>query len=562
MSNMNMNTHTSILQTILQFHNIGYTGFLIPLFSNTDEQYSFGTIDVITLPRDPIPYTWDVKFSIDCSASMSDKCRDGRTKLQHITHTLCNILRLFVSYETQVFNVCIHIFNEEINTVIDFITVSRENIDSLIAKISSIYDNGTTNLVNPIKTTNLQMRDRKMEFPGHKLLHFMLTDGLDSCGNSSDKIVNSINSEYETIVLGFGIDHDAKTLSKIGNKPMCSYGFIAEIEKSGIVYGEFIHNVMYRAFTNVTIEMELSEIYSWETNTWSTKLDIGNLACDLKKTFYVRTKQDHMSVSGNLFGIQCSVLGNTQYELLDTIHPIPELIVQCDDTIHPVDLFNHMYRYKTLELLYEANQIDIPSYLDSIWLRHFDESHKIPDKKEIDMMKKKLLEFYIDMRNYTKENYPDGNSFMESLLDDIYICRISFENINARIYSTTRHRTQGNQNVYTPTSIYDVITGNNSYKSVSFADDEMYIDSQLSCSSNDIIDLDIHLDEPPIYNFRTMTPRFTRKTPYSTPTTLGLSADEAIFNNHNITQFTQEAYTSPTLLKIIRSTSDEDTTCM
>jgi uncharacterized protein YegL len=501
------------ITTILQFHSEKLTGnnttpenFEYPVVFPGDDQYYFGTLDISTAAADPIPYTWDVKFSIDNSGSMSDQCRDGRTKLQHIKHTLGNIIRLFASYKSMTFNVCIHTFNDQTEQIIDFTTISDSNLEEILAKISTIYDTGSTNLLKPITETTEQMKARSSIYPNNKQLHFLLTDGIDSCDNNSNTIVGAVHSDYETVVFGFGIDHDSHTLIRIGDKPNCNYGFIAEIEKAGIIYGEYIHNILYRVCTDISIELQSAEIYSWKTNTWENVLRLDSLASELTKTYYVRTKADPREITGVLNGRLCTLSEINSIDTLDHIEVLPDLLAPSGELIK-IDLLDHMFRYKTLELLYEANSMDLQNSTGGFWrpriVSRFNET--------ITDIRKKLLTLYTNMRAYIKARYPSGSSFMESLLDDIYVSRLSFEKTNTRIFSLTRHRTQGNQNVYTPTSI------------------DNFIDGTTQVAKYDTIDN----DGRPVANDM-----------------------EYQFSHHTISQYSNEAYTSPTLQNVIRSTSD------
>jgi uncharacterized protein YegL len=285
----------STMLSVLQFTPPGTTlpVELFPVSPDASEspQYQFGVLEIFTPDKEALPYTWDVKFDVDCSGSMSDPCMDGRTKLQHIKHVLANILRLFSSYSHITFYVSIDAFDDHISQIFDFVQITPENVEQYIAKINGIHPRGQTNLVLPLENTKKQMAHRATAFPQNKRLHFLLTDGNDTCSNSSNTIVNAVNAQYDTIVFGFGQDHDSKTLMEIGDKSFCEYAFIAELEKAGIVYGEYIHNVLYRYVEGLVVLLQNAEIYCWKTNTWSATLTIGNLASGLKKSYYLRTKE-------------------------------------------------------------------------------------------------------------------------------------------------------------------------------------------------------------------------------------------------------------------------------
>jgi uncharacterized protein YegL len=198
-----------------------YTGTM-PVFPEEDDsQNTFYVLNLVSVNMEKVPYTWDVKFSIDHSASMDDSCGDSRTKMQHIKHVIINILRIFVSesYENMTINVCVHIFDDEDNQLFDFVRVTKSNVDELIMKIEQIYPNKSTNLLKPFQITNDQMKERALQYPHSRRLHFMLTDGVDTCNNTTETIVENVSSDYSTVVFGFGIDHDYHTFMKIGSKP-------------------------------------------------------------------------------------------------------------------------------------------------------------------------------------------------------------------------------------------------------------------------------------------------------------------------------------------------------
>lgn len=513
---------TSTIQdiiSILQFHD-SPVSLPVDMFPQDENiNYKFGVLDVSTPESSIIPYTWDIKFDVDCSGSMSDPCMDGRSKIDHIKHVLCNIIRLFNTYRNITINVCIEAFDDKLLPLFDFITITDDNLEASIAKIKSIYPRGQTNLLLPITRTREQMEQRSLEYPSHKQLHFLLTDGVDTMGNSAQQIQNNINSQYETIVFGFGIDHDSTTLMGIGKKPRCEYAFIAELEKAGIVYGEFIHNVFYRTITSLTILLYNAEIYCWKTNTWNTSIVIGNIASGLQKSYYIRTTGEIDNVRGEIHGIKCSADSDETYEQLDYFDVLPSL-QSVDGIIETTDLSEHSFRYKTLELLHEVSHLE-PNEEEfcAVFRHHRPRNH---NSNGHIVLKKKLNDLYKKITSYKTAKYgEDSCQFLTSLMDDIYVARRSLEIENGRLYVSARQTSQGNQNVYTPSNIDDMDNTNQINKLPRY---NMFFEPSILRHCVNATDNEIH------------------------------ETDELL--DHNISHLTQDVYSSPRMLEIIRSTSD------
>jgi hypothetical protein len=368
--------------------------------------------------------------------------------------------------------------------------------------------------------------------------------------------VNAVDAQYDTIVFGFGQDHDSKTLMEIGDKPFCEYAFIAELEKAGIVYGEYIHNVLYRYVEGLTVLLRDAEIYCWKTNTWSTTLTIGNLASGLKKSYYLRTKEPVESVCGEIHGRQCLLDDDGEFIKLDDFDTMPYLINDESGEVDANEFKDHSLRFKTLELLYEVAHLDDEEATNEDearlhngflpgWFSPTKKSEKYYNK--VNELKEKLLALYRQIRDYKLATYgeTEPNTFLAALMDDLYIARRSFDHNNGRLYTMARQRTQGTQNVYTPSNIDDMGNGqrNMTLQTWPLGDDDLE-ESQL------LPTLSIHPSNASM---------FLPPTPYPNrpgACTATFAGDETDILSHNISCGTQDDYASPRMLEVIRSTSD------
>ena len=418
------------LTTVLEFHN--GNGLSLGF------EKHFGKLEISLEDCEMPVNTWDVKFSIDCSGSMSDVCKDSKTKMQHIQHTMANILRMFSECTICKYNVSVSSFDNKYTLLFDFSEINPNNVDELIEKIKKIYPRDSTNLVLPIQQTNTEMQNRKTAFPNHKQLHILLTDGCDTCNsNIYNDLKNIINTEYNFIAFGFGKDHDVKALSMMGENSNCHYGYIDELENAGLVYGEYLHAVLYKILNNITITLEDGEIYDWKTNTWSDSLSVPSLDSGASKTYYVRTTTPKIvsgTVSGNFESDETQTI-----KTLDEFDTLPDLIVTEEDGsehVHTVDLTNHAYRYKTLDLMFR--------------------SQNVIDNCDVIEIKKQIRDYFEEIKKYIEQYNLQDDLFMKKIQDDVYILYKTYGTHYFELYSAARQRSQGNQNVCTATQMDDL----------------------------------------------------------------------------------------------------------
>ena len=474
-----------IINGYIQFHEKDIKDFPLEIFEDIGDESSesdntngatiFGILSLETEKTNIINKKMAILFSLDNSASMSDDCLDGRTKIKHATHTIVNILRLFAETKNIECSVSMNVFNHDVTQLFDFIEIKTGKLlDETIQKIENVYPVSCTNIEESLVNAKNVLDEYKKNNPSHKIVHIQLTDGDATEGESiPDILKEKISDEYINIFVGFGSEHNSILLQRLASNKRGEYVFVDKIENAGLVYGEIIHNLLYPAFEEGYIEINNGEIYDWINNIWVNRLEIPAISSDNHKTYHIRsTTPDETSCK--LYGITTLSVDNS-VELLNDITILPSLI-STENGEHEYilnDFTEYMYRQKVQEILYKINQMNSGSLEESIIStqpfafntpprnKHRKTNHSNEDIKINIINNVKTL--FRSMKEYKKnlENmiFPDEKKikFVKVLMDDIYIAYKTIGHQKSHMYSCARQRSQGRQCTYNVTNIEDEI---------------------------------------------------------------------------------------------------------
>ena len=212
-----------------------------------------------------------------------------------------------------------------------------------------------------------------------------------------------------------------------------SYYFVDEIENTGLVFGEIIHSILYKALENIEITVHHGEIYDYITNTWSTKLHLSSLSSEAKKTYHVRTTNPEKIKATISYNSNAS----TSFE---EINQLP-VLVNNDDLVEPTNLIKYMLRQKTQEFLYNAREIEIESAEES-------PTYQTRQKKQ--QIKKEIKEFMNHLNLYMSHLNLDKDEFHNRLYADLKVAYQSINNPNGIMFLGSRQHSQGRESSYTP----------------------------------------------------------------------------------------------------------------
>ena len=422
-----------------------------------EKGWKFGILNLTIRSEIPISKKHiHIFFTIDASGSMSDTCVDGRTKMQHILYTLENMLHIF--YEKPDCNISVHVqsFDTEIHKCIDgILNIKNENLEELLEKIKKIRPGDSTNIELALKSASEEISSYKTANPDHDIVHIFLTDGEITEGTSNYyELKKLVPNNCANVFIGYGREHDSHLLSMLGTGKSNEYRFVDALEKAGLVYGEIIHGLLYKAIEDVTITTCGCEIYDYLTNTWTKEISIGNLLSEQNKTYHLRSKTRE--------GCCISVLGRTivktrQFQVLTGL--IEEQIICCSmpSLIKP-NLIKHMFRQRTQELLYESRKISEKfKTSEFICSQKFELEKEIKQNLETKEMKKRLKKFHKLMINYMKEHNLEEDMIMKMLCDDIYISNKTTGTSIGNMFTCARQASQGRQQTYTCSAIKETI---------------------------------------------------------------------------------------------------------
>jgi von Willebrand factor type A domain len=404
-----------------------------------DKEMKFGTLEV-KISDTPIlqePQTLDA--NVDISGSMDDACKDGRTKMQHATHTLKNIVSAVASNPEASVAMATFGFDEKVETIFQDTQITKESVDALRASLDGLKPRGSTDIYQPLEKQLVRCNARQESTPGLRQTNITLTDGQANYGNTNySDMATQVAPNCANVFIGFGRDHNALGLQQLADaQPNGSYFYIAEIEKAGLVFGEVIHQMLYTALTDITIHMENAEIYNYKTNEWRQELSIPSIVSEATKTYHVRSKTPDTAMA-KIYAVS-AVHNESEPSLIsDDNTTIPSLLDGTTDAVIPRDLSVYMLRQRTQELIFKAHQhsiIAVPQKQDEYSAY----------REEGKTIRKQLVDYCKFMKQYSKENSLENNELLNSLITDIVVILKTFGGPRAALYSLARGGSQGRQ---------------------------------------------------------------------------------------------------------------------
>lgn len=489
-----------IIQTaLINFHDktVAVPDCLIP-HDNLESSFGITHIQI----RNEIPVVPEIHlcYTVDRSGSMSFACADGRTKMEHILHTLENMLHIFHKKTSSKISIRIQSFDSDISvdveTVEDLASKTQEELNAIIAKVRQISPVGSTNIEKALIASNAHVETYMKEHPSARIAHILLTDGEITDGSSDKAYLKTlVSNDYPNIFMGYGLDHDAVLLKSLASLGLYNeYRLVDDLEKAGLVYGEVIHQLLYPAVEEVSLLAESCELYNYATNTWTSKLDIGNLISEQQKIFHIRTTtpdQALVSIYGRTIH-QTKQLEVISSNIVFQSHALPVKV----DTGFKCDLTNYLFRQRTQEYLFETNALlerqysfeykkvdPFAKYKNLCQPEEYQKSKEADEfqkiKKEKDVLKQQIKEFFKTMLDYIENRNLKENEFYKVLCDDMYIALKSFDTQHGMMYAAARQTSQGRQQTYS-----SVPTQEQDTQSFLVADSDFNVDVDVDAEQN------------------------------------------------------------------------------
>jgi hypothetical protein len=388
-------------------------------------------------------------FTIDCSGSMSDKCSDGRSKMQHIIHTLTNMILYFKENSLLKVFITVNTFHSKIQNIITRTSINNDNCSIILDKINSIVAKDSTNIelaLNSVKNTIDKIKNMYSE---HIISHIFMTDGEITQGNADyDYLLSLVDKSISNTFIGFGLEHDSVLLNALSNGENSSYYFIDKLENSGFVYGEILHGIIYKLLYDVQIILENGLIYDFKKNIWVASLTIGEIIAEANKIYHIISSTP-MDCIVKLFAKK--TLDNSEIHL-------KIMVSQEKGNSINSDLTKYIYRQRTLEYLFivkdflrrrSNSNIINDKYLFGFINENENENLLSSFQEEERVLRDKLSNFLEELKKYMTDNNLNNDCFLKNLCDDIYITFRTFGTRFGAMYVSSRQNTQGTQRCYT-----------------------------------------------------------------------------------------------------------------
>ncbi len=420
-----------IKNTYIQLNNYP----VLPVNPCSDDDETFG---IMVLELNPVKITNRpifILFTVDTTGSMGDCVKHANTKMQYAIQTLKSIMKYVSTQEADIY-VQINTFNETIKTIVDPVKVSQHSLPDILETLNAIDADGSTNIEAALTAATASITSYAQTYPTHSCVHIFMTDGEPTCGaTSSAELLKCISTDYMSINIGFGTDHNAKLLCELSNSKNSEYHFIDKLENASLVYGESLHKVLYPCLQKVHIQVENGVIYDWTNNKWTTDVYESTLIGEIKKYYHVKTKTP-CDIVGTIKAEavrQPEAVGIYTAHIEETVLKLPDLIDMDDNVVHDNTIIKFAFRQCILEVLYEAKHI-----------------HYGMSPEELNAKKQQIKDLFDKIQTYVAEHNMQKDGIITQLLNDLYLAFWNIGAVDGGMYIFGRHSSQGNQQAHTP----------------------------------------------------------------------------------------------------------------
>jgi von Willebrand factor type A domain len=397
-----------------------------------DPAIKFGILKIKIADTPMLTQPQVLDSSNDNSGSMADRCNDGKSKMEHAIHTLKNIVTAVAKSEQASITMGTYSFDDTVETIFQDTKITKDNVAELRTNLDQLHPRNGTDLNQALEIQAARSRERYAVNPNVRQTNITMTDGQTNQGKTTlySEMSNQVALNCTNIFIGFGNDHNAAGLQQLADaQPNGSYFYVAEIEKACLVFGEVIHQMLYTALTDITIELTDAEIYDYKTNTWQTQLKIPSIVSEATKTYHIRSVAPHL-VSAKIIA-QSAVHDETEPSLISDDNACLPPLINCDtNEINLTDLSVYMLRQRTQELMFKSHQ-------------HSLLGHRDPEAGKA--IRTEMTQYLNFMQQFAKEQNLEEDDMLKTLIADIIIILQTFNGPKAAMYSAARTGSQGRQ---------------------------------------------------------------------------------------------------------------------
>ena len=343
---------------------------------DTTDKNNFGILQ-LTTEQQPPHFKWiNWVLNIDRSASMSDICPDRKTKMDHIHHTIKNMIDYFIKLKNENENLTQYLtiisFDHEATLLCNNLLVNTELQETIATYFDSLTPRGSTNIDYALRVASENILSTITEFNAtgsetnlHQISHLFMSDGHITQGETNadiiqNKFLNSLNTpqfKNYTITntfIGFGAQHDATLMKTLSSVPKGEYYFIESLENAGMVYGEILYKSLYEYLQNLTLTLHQGEIYNFKTNTWNETHHIDAISSGQTRTWHIRKKNKVEKESdADIINLPLTITGTCDIASKKSI-TIPTIVPSYPTEKDP-DVEKYLWRQQTQEIMHEVD---------------------------------------------------------------------------------------------------------------------------------------------------------------------------------------------------------------